>query len=533
MGTSARRRIAAVAAFLVSLASFGFAFINAAPTAEAATVEPQLVEGARNQSCAEFGDWLEVKIDPPSNGTHGDGTLSVTISNLAGDKTFDWSSNIGVDAVYVKAGAGGSYLYLYDPPAESFGDTGLTSPGSGNEISHVSFCYDVETTTTTAPTTTTTTAPTTTTTTAPTTTTTTAPTTTTTTAPTTTTTTAPTTTTTLPPPPGPSCPPPPDGSIVIPIDDPAPLRLTTRSWAAGHREIGGVGVLPAGTYLVSLGSYDPSHYPVPPGDTAGQPREEWLLEFWTGEARIAESSATPDLEDDEWFAYYPNLGTVTLDEDVTRVFARHNLWGAGSSTDPEVAGVLEVAPTVNSIDAACAYLTPLPPEPGRIIVAKAFDVNADGVADDLPPMVESPEFGFESSYGTDFSLTIGSSNDSGELPAGTYSVNETTLEFVAGDYKWRFVAATCSNGSPVDAIEVAEGETVTCTFLNTRVEVGGIQVTTTTTAPTTTTTAAVAPSTLPFTGPTDGSLVPIGIAFALIGLLLLAASYRKEEGQVI
>jgi hypothetical protein len=82
----------------------------------------------------------------------------VTITNFDG-KTFDWSSNIGVDAVYVKAGSAGSYLYIYEPPTESTGDTGLTTPGdTGNEISHITFCYDLEdptTTTTTEATTTT------------------------------------------------------------------------------------------------------------------------------------------------------------------------------------------------------------------------------------------------------------------------------------------------------------------------------------------------------------------------------------------
>jgi hypothetical protein len=47
-----------------------------------------------------------------------------------------------VDAVYVKSGKGGSNLYVYDPPSESTGDTGLTTPGSEQNISHISFCYD-------------------------------------------------------------------------------------------------------------------------------------------------------------------------------------------------------------------------------------------------------------------------------------------------------------------------------------------------------------------------------------------------------
>jgi hypothetical protein len=65
----------------------------------------------------------------------------VTISNFDG-KSFDWTATDGVDAVFVKAGAAGSYLYEYSP--ESTGDTALTTPGEGetNQISHIAFCYD-------------------------------------------------------------------------------------------------------------------------------------------------------------------------------------------------------------------------------------------------------------------------------------------------------------------------------------------------------------------------------------------------------
>lgn len=340
--------------------------------------------------------------------------------------------------------------------------------------------------------------------------------------------------------PAPACPAPPAGSIVLPISDPAELRLTTRSWPEGHKQMPGVPAIPAGEYVVSLGSFDPSHFPVPPGDTRNQPREEWLLEFWTADQRIAESPATPDLPDDQWFDYYPALGVVTLDEDVTRVFVRHDLWSPGSATDPSVAGVLEPASTVNSIDPACVYLTPVPPEPGRIVVVKGFDINADGVEDDLPPGAASPDFLFTPSWGEGFTLAIGASAESGDLAAGTYSVSEDPEEIRQDGFDWFPVpgGATCSDGSPVEAIEVSEGETVVCTFLNTRTDVQ--QVTTTTTEPTTTTTTAptttstapttstsISPSTLPFTGSGDGSLVGIGVAFAVMGLLLLAGAHRR------
>ena len=79
--------------------------------AGAAKVEPEFIDGATNQGkdCAdnvgEGQTWtqLKVDIDPLTDGVYSDGTLSVTISNAQNDKTFDWSSNIGVDAVSSRA----------------------------------------------------------------------------------------------------------------------------------------------------------------------------------------------------------------------------------------------------------------------------------------------------------------------------------------------------------------------------------------------------------------------------------------------
>lgn len=48
------------------------------------------------------------------------------------------------------------------------------------------------------------------------------------------------------------------------------------------------------------------------------------------------------------------------------------------------------------------------------------------------------------------------------VPAGTYSIFET----VPAD--WQLVSATCSDGNPPNAVAVSEGETVTCTFTNTK-----------------------------------------------------------------
>ncbi|MFP3883779.1 MAG: hypothetical protein ACLFWH_15885, partial [Actinomycetota bacterium] len=176
------------------------------PTALAASVEPQLIEG--NPTCGDFTEGgTQFKIENASDlttddsGTYSDGTLIVDLSIYETDMglVFDWSTNLAVDIVVAKGGPNAN-LYRYEPAVT--GDNGLHSPlndesGLWYGLSHISFCYSVKSTTTTTvePTTTTTVEPTTTTTVEPTTTTTVEPTTTTTVEPTTTTTVEPTTTT--------------------------------------------------------------------------------------------------------------------------------------------------------------------------------------------------------------------------------------------------------------------------------------------------------------------------------------------------
>lgn len=111
--------------------------------AGASHVNPTEVSG--NPTCGDFGNWQELRIQGVGNGSFSDGTLSVTISGFTGT-SFNWSSNIGVDAVFVKGGPGGN-LYRYAPEATS--DSNLTPPINDNNnqpygVSHISFCYDVE-----------------------------------------------------------------------------------------------------------------------------------------------------------------------------------------------------------------------------------------------------------------------------------------------------------------------------------------------------------------------------------------------------
>jgi hypothetical protein len=108
-------------------------------------VEPVFV--ADNPTCSDLvPGTFELKVEPVSDGTFSDGTLTVTVDvrDTNDGQVFDWTSNIGVDAVFAKGGPNGN-LYLYDPEATS--DTGLHAPandsGQWAGLSHISFCYDL------------------------------------------------------------------------------------------------------------------------------------------------------------------------------------------------------------------------------------------------------------------------------------------------------------------------------------------------------------------------------------------------------
>lgn len=129
------------------LAAVGLVAVLAVPTLGASVVPTPINDG--NPTCGDFNaSWTELKIDPPGNGVFTDGTLTVTITAYVNSSSgtpgsFNWTSNIGVDAVFVKAGDDKHNLYVYNP--ESLGDTGLgPQAGSGNGISHISFCYDAD-----------------------------------------------------------------------------------------------------------------------------------------------------------------------------------------------------------------------------------------------------------------------------------------------------------------------------------------------------------------------------------------------------
>lgn len=79
------------------------------------------------------------------------------------------------------------------------------------------------------------------------------------------------------------------------------------------------------------------------------------------------------------------------------------------------------------------------------------------------PSGDSQQFTFTRSYGANFQLADATApHDSGYLAAGTYSVSETVPT------GWDLTSATCDDGSNPSAIGLDPGETVTCTFTNTK-----------------------------------------------------------------
>ena len=148
-GTKARSSIRTLVGLLATL---GLLAAFAMPTLAASVTPTPINDG--NPTCGDFNaSWTQLKVEPPGNGVFTDGTLTVTITNFANSSSgtpgsFNWSSNVGVDAVFVKAGSDKHNLYTYNP--ESLGDTGLgPQSGQGNGISHISFCYDAGGTTAT------------------------------------------------------------------------------------------------------------------------------------------------------------------------------------------------------------------------------------------------------------------------------------------------------------------------------------------------------------------------------------------------
>jgi len=146
--SSARRRGAIIGSVYV-LAVVAFA-ASGALMSFASEPEPG---HSGERRCTDFDPaWSELEVDPVDNGngTYTDDTLIVTVDFNRDTQLLDWTSNIGVDAVWMKGSEDAGSLYTYDP--ESTGDTGLhTPPKPGTDhfwsLNHALFCYDVESST--------------------------------------------------------------------------------------------------------------------------------------------------------------------------------------------------------------------------------------------------------------------------------------------------------------------------------------------------------------------------------------------------
>jgi hypothetical protein len=119
------------------------------------TVGVQPVYTAGNPICWDFrgsSNYIHAKYNvgetDPTKETFENKTYTVeggtiTVSNFNG-KFFDFTTNLNMHLVFVKAGNGGN-LFTYNPPVQS--DTGLHGPvapnGNVRDISHVSFCWTI------------------------------------------------------------------------------------------------------------------------------------------------------------------------------------------------------------------------------------------------------------------------------------------------------------------------------------------------------------------------------------------------------
>ncbi len=119
-------------------------------------------------------------------------------------------------------------------------------------------------------------------------------------------------------------------------------------------------------------------------------------------------------------------------------------------------------------DAVCDNGDPISsitPNAGEVITCTFTNTKQAKIIVDKTtvPSGSQQSFDFTASYSSPFSLTDASSpNESGYLAPGSgYSVSESVPQ------DWSQTNTTCSDGSPVNNIDLSAGEVVTCTFENT------------------------------------------------------------------
>lgn len=135
---------------LAVVALFAMVGLFGTRAVSAASVVPVIVSG--NPDCTDLGYDFGYKPqpEPPPTGSYTFPGTSYEVSITSDGVSFDWESELGVDAVIVKGGNNGSNIYTY--ATEQFADTNLRAPlntsGSQAAISHIEFCYDFEVTVT-------------------------------------------------------------------------------------------------------------------------------------------------------------------------------------------------------------------------------------------------------------------------------------------------------------------------------------------------------------------------------------------------
>lgn len=113
--------------------------------ASATSVIPEKVYG--NKTCADLGYDKEIKFDGLDQMYAGQEyeKSGCKMTMDAGKTTFSWACDLGIDAVLAKGGTDEN-KYAYDPEVKY--DKGLYAPVNGGgmypELSHVSFCYDLD-----------------------------------------------------------------------------------------------------------------------------------------------------------------------------------------------------------------------------------------------------------------------------------------------------------------------------------------------------------------------------------------------------
>ncbi len=108
-------------------------------------VEPVYV--GYDAACSDLApagiEWDELQVSSVVDGTYSLGPLTVTLVVHEGQDRIlvDWSSNLGVDGVFVKGGPGGNF---YDYGSGVSGDAGLSAPmnagGNYHKPDHLLFC---------------------------------------------------------------------------------------------------------------------------------------------------------------------------------------------------------------------------------------------------------------------------------------------------------------------------------------------------------------------------------------------------------